>query len=190
VDVAHAPGWYELGQLGDEIRGVPQTGVLLEVGVVVGVVEDLSAGLVVGELLHSTENPECLQHKRVSANCCVISGGVLDLPDEKILLIGSSIARTVLRQKRRPALVLSSSAFQKANGALVLAMITSAERSSLKFDAALANWRMAGLKKPCVIRMKLFTLDAALIRGLRGHLSDRDRGVVRERFVEVFPFEK
>ena len=41
------PGWVELCQLGDEIRGVPQTGVLLEVGVVVGAVEDLSSRLVV-----------------------------------------------------------------------------------------------------------------------------------------------
>ena len=95
-----------------------------------------------------------------------------------------------LRQKSRPALVLSSPAFQKANGALVLAMITSAERSSWKFDAALANWRIAGLKKPCVIRWKLFTLDAALIRGLRGHLSRHDIGVVKARFAEVFPFEQ
>ena len=93
-----------------------------------------------------------------------------------------------LRQKNRPALVLSSSAFQKANGALVLAMITSAERGSWKFDAALSDWRMAGLKKPCVIRWKLFTLDAALIRGLRGHLSDRDSGAVRKGLTEVFPF--
>jgi mRNA interferase MazF len=91
-----------------------------------------------------------------------------------------------LHQKNRLALVLSSPAFQKANGALVLAMITSAERSSWKFDAALANWRIAGLRKPCVIRWKLFTLDAALIRGIRGHLSDRDRRIVKERFGEVF----
>ena len=92
-----------------------------------------------------------------------------------------------LRQKSRPALVLSGSAFQKANGALVLAMITSAERTSWKFDVALADWRMAGLKKPCLIRWKLFTLDAALIRELRGHISDRDREVVISGFAEVFP---
>jgi mRNA interferase MazF len=91
-------------------------------------------------------------------------------------------------QKNRPALVLSNAAFQRANGATILAMITSAERSSWKSDSALADWRMAGLKKPCVIRWKLFTLDAALIRGLRGHLSDRDRGAAREGFAELFPF--
>ena len=94
------------------------------------------------------------------------------------------------RQKSRPALVLSNSAFQKANGVIILSMITSAERSSWKFDSALTDWRVAGLRKPCVIRWKLFTLDAALIRGLRGHLSDRDRGMAREAFAELFPFEK
>jgi mRNA interferase MazF len=93
-----------------------------------------------------------------------------------------------IRQKSRPALVLSSSAFQKANGALVLAMITNANRSLWKFDAALADWRMAGLKKPCVIRWKLFTLDTALIRGLRGYISDRDREAAKKGFGEVFPF--
>jgi len=81
------------------------------------------------------------------------------------------------------------SAFQKANGAIVLAMITSAERSKWKLDAALADWRKAGLRKPCVIRWKLFTLDASLIRSLRGHLSDRDRGVAISGFAEVFPLE-
>ena len=94
-----------------------------------------------------------------------------------------------LRQKSRPALVLSTPPFQQANGALVLAMITSAERSSWEFDAALADWRGAGLKKQCVIRWKLFTLDAALIQGLRGHLSARDRRAAQKGFAEVFPFD-
>ena len=94
------------------------------------------------------------------------------------------------RQKNRPALVLSNPAFQKANGAIVLAMITSAERRSWKFDAALADWGMAGLKKPCVIRWKLFTLDAALIRRLRGHLSDRDKGTARKGLADALPFQE
>jgi mRNA interferase MazF len=93
------------------------------------------------------------------------------------------------RQKIRPALVLSGSAFQKANGALVLAMITSAERSSWKFDSALADWRTEGLKKPGVIRWKIFTLDAALIQALRGHLSDGDRERAKKVFAEVFSRE-
>jgi hypothetical protein len=51
MDRAHAPGRDELRESGDEVRGVPEGGVLLEVGVVVGVVEDLTAGPVIGEFL-------------------------------------------------------------------------------------------------------------------------------------------
>jgi mRNA interferase MazF len=92
------------------------------------------------------------------------------------------------RQKIRPALVLSNPAFQKANGAIVLAMITSAERSVWMFDSALSDWRGAGLRKACVIRWKLFTLDAAFIRGPRGRLSARDRKAAKKGFKEVFAF--
>ena len=98
MNTAYAPGRNELRESGDEVRGVPEGDVLLEVGVVVGVVEDPSARAVIGEFLQrqgspgdvlsetspgfvilpsrrtelSTEKPECLQHKRVSANCCVM----------------------------------------------------------------------------------------------------------------------
>ncbi len=48
-------------------------------------------------------------------------------------------------QKRRPALVLSSPTFQKANGALVFTMITSAQRSAWEHDLSLADWRAAVL---------------------------------------------
>ena len=95
-----------------------------------------------------------------------------------------------LQQKSRPALVLSSSEFQRVNGSVILAMITSAERSTWKFDVSLADWRKAGLRKPCVIRWKLFTLDGALIRGLRGFLSDRDRDTAGQSFGAVFPLAK
>jgi hypothetical protein len=51
MDESHTPGRNELGELCDEIRGAPQACVLLEVGVKGGVIQDLSAGPVVGELL-------------------------------------------------------------------------------------------------------------------------------------------
>jgi mRNA interferase MazF len=93
------------------------------------------------------------------------------------------------RQKRRPALVLSSRSFQKGNNAIILAMITSAERRLWEYDVALADWREAGLKKSCVLRWKIFTLDSALIAGLRGRLSDRDRVAVSKVFAEVLSFD-
>lgn len=57
VHVADAPGWDELGQLRDEISGAPQAGVLLEVGIVGGVVDDLAAELVVGQFLQGEGSP-------------------------------------------------------------------------------------------------------------------------------------
>ena len=89
-------------------------------------------------------------------------------------------------QKRRPALVLSDPSFQNANGSVVLAMITSAERSSWYGDIPLRDWREAGLKKPSIVRWKIFTLDAALITGLRSSLSVYDQDAVRNRFATLF----
>ena len=89
-------------------------------------------------------------------------------------------------KKRRPALVLSKPPFQPANGAVILAMITSADRNSWKFDLELADWSAAGLRKKCLVRWKVFTLDAALVAGLRGALSDRDKSAVNECLSAMF----
>lgn len=88
---------------------------------------------------------------------------VVDVPFPFLDLIG---------QKRRPTLVLSDPSFQFSNGAVVLAMITSAERSSWSGDIPLRDWRMAGLKKPSILRWKIFTLEVSLIAGFRSTLSD------------------
>lgn len=64
--------------------------------------------------------------------------------------------------KRRPALVLSPADFNRQSGHSILAMITSAERSAWPGDIPL-DPALLGLHKPCVIRMKLFTIDNLLI---------------------------
>ena len=57
VDAANAPGRDELRESSDEVRGVPERGVLLEPWVVAGVVEDLAAERVIGELLQRKGSP-------------------------------------------------------------------------------------------------------------------------------------
>jgi len=91
-----------------------------------------------------------------------------------------------MEQKRRPALVLSDSSFQTANGAVVPAMITSAERTSWSGDIPLRDWQKAGLKKPSILHWKIFTLDTSLIVGLRSTLSDYDQGMLRTGFAAHF----
>jgi mRNA interferase MazF len=88
--------------------------------------------------------------------------------------------------KRRPSLVLSTPDFQLMTGSCILAMVTSAERSRWENDLVLESWTLAGLRKPSVIRWKLFTLDETLILGRRGRLADPDLAAVRRSLTEIF----
>lgn len=78
--------------------------------------------------------------------------------------------------KSRPALVLSDAgAFNTPSGHVVLAMITSARHAPWPLDCAIDDLAVAGLPAPSVLRCKLFTLDARLIRAPLGELAAADR---------------
>lgn len=82
-------------------------------------------------------------------------------------------------KKLRPALVLSESRLNLNSGAIVLMMVTSAERSHWESDIVLDDWYGAGLHKASIIRWKIFTIDENLIVSRRGMLSERDQQKVR-----------
>ena len=77
--------------------------------------------------------------------------------------------------KRRPALVVSNSRFNETHPVAVLAMITSAANAGWPSDVAVTELASAGLNAESVVRMKLFTLDLALIQEKIGTLGERDR---------------
>jgi mRNA interferase MazF len=82
--------------------------------------------------------------------------------------------------KRRPALVLSATAFNRKAGHSVLAMITSAEQSAWPNDTQIRDLDPAGLPSRSVVRLKLFTLDHRLVLRRAGTLSKRDADAVRK----------
>jgi mRNA interferase MazF len=84
--------------------------------------------------------------------------------------------------KRRPALVLSSQAFNQASRHAVLAMITSAQQSAWPGDCLLEDLSAAGLTAACLARLKLFTLDERLIIRACGHLAAADQSRLRSRW--------
>ncbi len=84
--------------------------------------------------------------------------------------------------KRRPALVLSSAAFNRATGQAVLAMITSAEQSAWLGDVPITQLGAAGLPSECVVRLKLFTLDQRLVLRKAGSLAQADRLELAQRW--------
>jgi mRNA interferase MazF len=90
--------------------------------------------------------------------------------------------------KRRPALVLSSRAFNGRHKHAVLAMITTAAQSAWPSDHPVIDLQSPGLGTPCVVRLKLFTLDVELIGRRLGTLGDSDREGVREMLAGCFGF--
>ena len=87
--------------------------------------------------------------------------------------------------KRRPALVLSTAAFNRSAGHSILAMITSARESSWPGDTPLPP-AASGLNKQCLVRMKLFTLDNRLILRVLSKLASKERQKVRLSMEQCF----
>ena len=81
--------------------------------------------------------------------------------------------------KRRPALVLSQTAFNQTAQHSVLAMITSADQFAWLGDCPIQNLASAGLTSACVVRLKLFTLDHRLIIRKSGSLGVTDQKQLR-----------
>lgn len=79
--------------------------------------------------------------------------------------------------KVRLALVISSARSNQDEGETLLAMITTAARGGRPGDTRLLDLDAAGLNTPCVVRLKLFTLDNRLIARRTGRLSVRDRAL-------------
>ena len=86
--------------------------------------------------------------------------------------------------KRRPALVVSKSAFNAGHGVVVLAMITSAANSGWPSDIPILDKVSAGLSADSIVRFKLFTLDRELVLRRIGSLIGADRDAVRTAFGE------
>lgn len=89
--------------------------------------------------------------------------------------------------KRRPALVLSQQSFNR-RGSTVLAMITTSGHNPWPGDVHLTDLKAAGLNSPCLVRLKLFTIDNRLILKKIGRLSAADRRQVSEQLQTFLPW--
>ena len=89
--------------------------------------------------------------------------------------------------KRRKAVVLSGEEFNRRNGNSILMMITSATHSAWHLDVQIERWHESGLRKPCIARQKLFTLDNGLLVGKVGRLNGEDRQKIVEALKASIP---
>ncbi|MDT0498959.1 type II toxin-antitoxin system PemK/MazF family toxin [Algiphilus sp. W345] len=78
--------------------------------------------------------------------------------------------------KQRPAVVVSSSAYQRQRPDLILLAITSQVRPRLGFGEALVqDWQGAGLIKPSVLKPIVFTAEKSIVRKTLGRLTAQDQ---------------
>lgn len=83
--------------------------------------------------------------------------------------------------KRRPAAVVSSTAYHHARTDVVILAITSQLRSVLAFgEMPVRQWREAGLLRPSVTKPVLATLEQRRVIRALGKMQREDRLALRE----------
>jgi mRNA interferase MazF len=88
--------------------------------------------------------------------------------------------------KRRPALVLSSRAFNENNDHTIFVMVTTAAASTWLSDYALGDPGAAGLTKSCYVRWKTFTLPNHMIVRQLGQISLSDQREIDAQMKTIF----
>jgi mRNA interferase MazF len=88
--------------------------------------------------------------------------------------------------KRRPAVVVSNSAYNDARPDLVVMAVTSQLRPSPTLgEVQVDQWQTAGLLKPSVIKPVFATLERALVIRQLGTLSAADGAALRRAISEI-----
>ena len=88
--------------------------------------------------------------------------------------------------KRRPAVVVSSNAYQRERRDLVILAITSQRRSTAALgEASIAHWEEAGLLKPSVLKPVVATLEQGLVLRKLGRLGEQDQRALRRVLGEI-----
>jgi mRNA interferase MazF len=88
--------------------------------------------------------------------------------------------------KRRPAVVVSSNAYQRERRDLIILAVTSQRRSTATLgEATVAHWKEAGLLKPSVLKPVVATLEQGLVLRKLGRLGEQDQRALRRVLGEI-----
>ncbi len=83
--------------------------------------------------------------------------------------------------KQRPAVVISSTAYNQSRPDIILMAVTSQIRTKAVFgEAVIEDWQAAGLLKPSAIKPIVFTAEKTIARKTLGQLGDKDEEGLRE----------
>ncbi|MCL4379995.1 type II toxin-antitoxin system PemK/MazF family toxin [Candidatus Dependentiae bacterium] len=93
-----------------------------------------------------------------------------------------------VHQKNRPLVILSSTTFSAHSNAYICAMITSSTQIRWHGDTPITNLAKTGLIKPSHIRLKIFTIEAILLKQVIGSLSTNDQQALIKNMQGAFGF--
>jgi len=83
--------------------------------------------------------------------------------------------------KKRPAVVVSSSAYNRSRPVLIILALTSQPATSSAFGGtSLSNWKAAGLLKPSVFKPILATIEKSLVIQKMGRLHASDQKTLQQ----------
>lgn len=78
--------------------------------------------------------------------------------------------------KQRPAVVVSSVAYNQARPDIILMAVTSQVQIKTGFgETLIEDWQAAGLLKPSAIKPIIFTAEKTIIKKTLGQLEDNDQ---------------
>jgi mRNA interferase MazF len=91
-----------------------------------------------------------------------------------------------LGRKKRPAVVISSGAYNQRRPDVILMAVTSKVRQPAGFgDVVIDQWQAAGLIKPSAAKPVVFTAEKRLILKRLGQLKENDQQAVRRVIEEI-----
>jgi mRNA interferase MazF len=88
--------------------------------------------------------------------------------------------------KRRPAVIISSDAYNDTSQDVLIMAITGQTRSSMRIgEFLLENWSGAGLLKPSAVKSAISTIERRLVLKKLGSLSSKDLFVLEKALKEL-----
>jgi mRNA interferase MazF len=102
-----------------------------------------------------------------------------------IVVVPFPFSDSLKKVKYRPALVISGKEYNQKNQNLILAMITSAKKSSFWKDQKITEYEGTNLQNECLVRMKLFTIDSSLVKENIGSLGKKDVTKIKQNLKEI-----
>jgi len=89
--------------------------------------------------------------------------------------------------KERPAIIVSSDAYNSISQDVVIMAITGQIRGRIGIgEFLIEDWQDAGLLRPSAVKSAISTIEQRLVLKLLGRLSGRDRSTLEKALRELF----